>query len=56
MAVSSENAGMPCGSCSQVIWELCGDIPLYICDEKRLVSTNNSRDLIPDPFDETKLL
>ena len=55
MSISTENAGMPCGACRQVIWELCGDIPLYICDEKRLVSTNNSKDLIPDPFDKTKL-
>ena len=56
MSVSTENAGMPCGACRQVIWELCGDIPLYICDKERLVSTNNSKDLIPDPFDKTKLL
>ena len=56
MSISTENAGMPCGACRQVIWELCGDIPLYICDGKGLVSTNNSRDLIPDPFDKTKLL
>ena len=56
MSVSTENAGMPCGACRQVIWELCGDIPIYICDEEGLVSTNNSKDLIPDPFDKTKLL
>ncbi len=56
MSVSTENAGTPCGACRQVIWELCGDIPIYICDEEGLVSTNNSKDLIPDPFDKTKLL
>ena len=56
MSVSTDNAGMPCGACRQVIWELCGDIPIYICDEEGLVSTNNSKDLIPDPFDKTKLL
>tara|TARA_A100001015_G_scaffold320416_1_gene446691 strand:+ start:557 stop:943 length:387 start_codon:yes stop_codon:yes gene_type:complete len=56
MSVSTKNAGMPCGACRQVIWELCGDIPLYICDGEGLVSTNNSRNLIPDPFDITKLL
>ena len=55
LSVSTENAGMPCGACRQVIWELCGDIPLYICDGEGLVSTNNSRDLIPDPFDKTKV-
>ena len=56
IAVATKNAGMPCGACRQVIWELCGDIPIYICDDKGLVSTNNSKDLIPDPFDKTKLL
>ena len=56
MSVSTKNAGMPCGACRQVIWELCGDIPLYICDGDGLVNTNNSRNLIPDPFDITKLL
>ena len=56
MSVSTKNAGMPCGACRQVIWELCGDIPIYICDKEGLVSTNNSKDLIPDPFDKTKLL
>jgi len=56
ISVSTKNAGMPCGACRQVIWELCGDIPLYICDGEGLVSTNNSRNLIPDPFDITKLL
>ena len=55
IAIATKNAGTPCGACRQVIWELCGDIPLYICDGKGLVSTNNSKDLIPDPFDKTKL-
>ena len=26
MAVSTNNGGMPCGACRQVIWDLCGDI------------------------------
>jgi len=55
LSVSTKNAGMPCGACRQVIWDLCGDIPIYICDDTGLVSTNYTNELIPQPFDKTKL-
>ena len=32
LAIATENGGSPCGACRQVILELCGDIPIYICD------------------------
>ena len=34
MAISTENGGMPCGACRQVIWDLCNDIKIYICNGK----------------------
>ena len=55
LSVSTINAGMPCGACRQVIWDLCGDIPIYICDHNGLVNTNYTTELIPQPFDKTKL-
>ena len=55
LSVATENGGMPCGACRQVIWELCGNIPIYICDKNGLVKSVESGDLIPDPFDDTKL-
>ncbi|MDB2350772.1 cytidine deaminase [Candidatus Marinimicrobia bacterium] len=55
LSVSTENAGMPCGACRQVIWDLCGDIPIYICDGKKFISKSSSRALLPLPFDNTKL-
>jgi cytidine deaminase len=55
LAVSTENGGSPCGACRQVIWELCGDIPVFICDENELVSETTSAALLPKPFDESKL-
>ena len=55
LSVSTKNAGMPCGACRQVIWDLCGDIPIYICDHNGLVNTNYSTELMPQPFDKTKL-
>ena len=55
MSISTENAGMPCGACRQVIWELCGEIPVYICDMNGWVKTVSSSKLIPDAFDEKDL-
>ena len=28
LSVATKNGGTPCGACRQVIWELCGDIPI----------------------------
>ncbi|MEA1882296.1 MAG: cytidine deaminase [Candidatus Marinimicrobia bacterium] len=55
LAVATENGGSPCGACRQVIWELCGDIPVYICDKNGLMSETTSKVLLPNAFDETKL-
>jgi cytidine deaminase len=55
LSVSTQNAGMPCGACRQVIWELCGNIPVYICDDTGLVDTIDTEELLPSPFDKTKL-
>ena len=30
LAVITHNGGTPCGACRQVIWDLCGNIPIYI--------------------------
>ena len=55
MAISTENGGMPCGACRQVIWDLCNDIKIYICNGKELLRTINSSDLLPDAFDDSIL-
>ena len=55
LAVSTKNAGMPCGACRQVIWDLCGDIPIYICNDISLIKTSQTSELIPQPFDKSKL-
>ena len=55
IAISSINACFPCGACRQVIWELCGKIPIYICDEKELIKESTSLALLPEPFDKSFL-
>ena len=55
LAVATKNGGFPCGACRQVIWELCGDIPIYICDKDNLIIETTSKVLLPNPFDVRKL-
>ena len=55
LSVSTNNGGMPCGACRQVVWELCGNITIYICDNKNLIKTLKTIELIPHPFDKNKL-
>ncbi len=56
LAVATENGGSPCGACRQVIWDICGDIPVYISDEKGRIRETSSRELLPDAFDDAILL
>ena len=55
LSVSTNNAGMPCGACRQVIWDICGNIPILICDGNNLITKTESIKLLPMPFDATKL-
>ena len=55
LAVSSSNGGMPCGACRQVIWDLCKNIPIHICDNNNIIKTIYSSELLPDAFDDTFL-
>ena len=55
LAVITENGGTPCGACRQVIWDLCGDIPIYIADENGKVDETTSKVLLPKAFDGSLL-
>ena len=55
LAVSSNNGAMPCGACRQVIWDLCGNIPIYICDKNNVLKKIDSSELLPDAFDNSFL-
>lgn len=52
LAIVTRDGGMPCGSCRQVIYEQCGEIPIYIKGREdsspREYSTSQ---LLPYPFD-----
>ena len=55
LVVATENGVSPCGACRQVIWELCGDIPITIVDEAGNTTETRSSDLLPLAFDERDL-
>lgn len=55
LSVSTNNAGMPCGACRQVIWDICGNMPILICNNNKLITKTESIRLLPMPFDNTKL-
>ena len=55
LAVVNKNGGSPCGACRQVIWDLCGNIPVYISDQYGIVREIKSKTLLPDAFDKNKL-
>jgi len=55
LAVITNDGGTPCGACRQVIWDLCGDIPIYIADENGKIDKTTSKELLPNAFDDSSL-
>ena len=51
LALYTENGGSLCGACRQVIWDLCGDIPVYITDKNGSIEETTSKILLPKPFE-----
>lgn len=41
----------PCGPCRQLLWEYCGDVPVYMANLERHVATHSVAALLPLPFD-----
>jgi cytidine deaminase len=55
LTVASKNKASLCGACRQVIWELCGDIPITLVDESGNETLTSAGALLPEPFDNSKL-
>jgi len=55
LAIYSQNGAMPCGACRQVIWDICGDIPILLFDRQGNLKKRRSSELLPDPFDNHNL-
>ena len=50
IAVVTNNKGMPCGSCRQIIHEFAGDIPVIVSDTKKNIFKTTTKDILPHPF------
>jgi cytidine deaminase len=51
----TEKLTPPCGSCRQIIWEFCGDIPITLANLKGAVVRETAGSLLPRPFDRSFL-
>ncbi len=55
LAVITKDGGTPCGACRQVIWDLCGNILIFIADGDGNVAETTSTNLLPNAFDDSSL-
>ena len=55
VVASSRAPTAPCGACRQILWELCGDIEVRICDLRGRVVRRTMKGLLPLPFDDRNL-
>lgn len=53
--VDTEKLTPPCGTCRQIIWEFCGDVPVIMANLNGDVETVSIKELLPRAFD-TKFL
>lgn len=47
----TEELTPPCGACRQFLWELCGDIEVYLLNHKKQMVCYKLGDLLPLAFD-----
>ena len=50
LALVTDDGSTPCGACRQVIWELCGDIPVVIATPDYHYHIKMASELLPTPF------
>jgi cytidine deaminase len=55
VAADTESPTPPCGACRQIIWEFCGDIPVFLANLREVTATVPMKDLLPLPFDKRLL-
>jgi cytidine deaminase len=57
LAIATEASRLtpPCGACRQVLWDLCGDIPILLGNAAGDTLSFQLSHLYPDPFDANSL-
>ena len=59
IAVTASNAARPtppCGSCRQLLWEYCGDIPVIMANATSITMRTTLGALLPEPFGPDNLV
>ena len=51
VVAATEAPTPPCGSCRQLLWEFCGDIPVTLANLERVTGEHTLGQLLPLPFD-----
>jgi cytidine deaminase len=51
VVADTESLTPPCGACRQVLWELCGDVPVILGNLSEATARYMLVDLLPHPFD-----
>lgn len=51
VVADTERLTPPCGSCRQIIWELCGDVPVVMTNLAGKTETIQMKELLPNAFD-----
>ena len=55
VVTDTEELTPPCGTCRQIIWEFCGDVPVTFSNLKGKTETVMMKEILPRAFD-TKFL
>lgn len=55
ISASAPRPTPPCGSCRQLLWEFCGDIPVIAVGTKGDISRTTLGSLFPEPFGPNNL-
>ncbi|MCU1289323.1 MAG: cytidine deaminase [Acidobacteria bacterium] len=51
VVADTENLTPPCGACRQIIWEFCGDIPLFLANLSGETASFQMGEMLPKAFD-----
>ncbi len=55
VVADTESPTPPCGSCRQLLWEFCGDVPVTLANLVRVIGQHTLGRLLPLPFDQRLL-
>lgn len=55
VVTAAERPTPPCGACRQLLWEFCGDIPVFMVSTRGKHATLKLSELVPYAFDKRDL-